>query len=338
MRLGLYLSAQHPPEADMAAALEEHLQQVRLARQSGFAAVFAPQHFLSHPYQMLQPLPLLARLAAESGGMTLGTGILLLSLLNPVEVAETAATLDVLCGGRLVLGVGEGYRPQERAAFGIDAPPRRSLSERLDVVTRLLEGEEVSARGEGYRLDRARLALRPLARPRPPVWMAANRDGAVRRAARLSDAWLLNPHATLGHLERQMLLFAAERGSPPDDVPIVREVCVAETDSAALADAAPHLAAKYGAYVRWGQSEAMPAGDTLRRDWDDLRRERFVIGSPARVVAELDELRERLGATLVLARVQWPGAPPDLAMRSIRLLGEEVLPRLAPVRDLRPRR
>src|SRR3954471_11524910 len=96
-------------------------EQVRLARELGFDDVSAGQHFLSQPYQMLQPVPLLARIAAEAGEMRICSGILLLTLLNPVEVAEHAATLDAIKGGRFVLGLGLGYRQEQNDAFGLPA-------------------------------------------------------------------------------------------------------------------------------------------------------------------------------------------------------------------------
>ena len=77
MRYGLYVAAQHPEGANPGRYLSEHLEQVRFARDSGFDSVFAGQHFLSAPFQMLQPTPLLARLAAESGDLTIGSGIFL---------------------------------------------------------------------------------------------------------------------------------------------------------------------------------------------------------------------------------------------------------------------
>ena len=92
--------------------------------------------------------------------------------------------------------------------------------------------------------------------------------------------------------------------------------------------AGPHLAAKYATYLDWGQGEAMPAGDDLRRGFDELRAGRFVIGAPATAAAQLRELRDRTGATEAILRVSWPGLPPEAALRSVRLLGEEVAPRL----------
>ncbi len=304
-------------------------EQVALARELGFTSVMAGQHFLSAPYQMAQPVPLLARMAAEADGMTLGPGVLLIPLLNPLQVAEEIATLDALSGGRAVLGVGIGYRAVEFAGFGVTGKPSAVFERKLDVVRRLLAGEEVTASGPGYELEGAHLALRP-SRPMP-VWVAANRDVAVRRAARVGDAWLMNPHTTLGELERQHGVFLAERedvGLPaPVEVPALREVCVAPTDEEAMLVAGRYLQGKYASYVDWGQSDVMPDGDTLRRAWEELTAGgRFVIGSPQTAGRMLAEHAERAGTTHLICRMQWPGMEQELVLRSIRLLVDEALP------------
>jgi alkanesulfonate monooxygenase SsuD/methylene tetrahydromethanopterin reductase-like flavin-dependent oxidoreductase (luciferase family) len=94
----------------MVERFREHLAQVQAAREGGFDLVVLGQHYLSTPFQELQTFPLLARLAAEAGTMRLGATVLLLPLLNPVDVAEQVATLDVICEGRVICGVGLGYR------------------------------------------------------------------------------------------------------------------------------------------------------------------------------------------------------------------------------------
>jgi alkanesulfonate monooxygenase SsuD/methylene tetrahydromethanopterin reductase-like flavin-dependent oxidoreductase (luciferase family) len=333
MELGLALSVQHRPEDSQAARFAEHVEQVRLARAVGFASVWASQHYLSDPFTYFQPLPTLGRMAAEAKGMRLGTGVLLLPLHQPVDVAEQLATLDVISGGRLVVGLGLGYRDAENEAMGVN--PRERVGrfvEALDVLERLWSGEPVSYAGKHFRLRDARISMSPLQRPRPPIWLAANTDGGVRRAARLGDAWLMNPHTTVAALERQLALFHATRraeGRPPArEIPLLRECCVAPTGAAALAAGGPFLDAKYGAYRSWEQDKALPADDRWSAGFDELARDRFLIGDPERVRDEVARYRERLGVTALIVRVQWPGMAQEAVLRSIRLLGERVLPAL----------
>jgi alkanesulfonate monooxygenase SsuD/methylene tetrahydromethanopterin reductase-like flavin-dependent oxidoreductase (luciferase family) len=329
LRLGLFLAAQYPAGHDAPAGIADHVEQAALARELGMSSIMAGQHFLSDPYLMAQPIPLLARMAAEAPGMTVGPGVLLLPLLNPLQVAEEIATLDAITGGRVVLGVGIGYRDVELAGFGVTEKPARVFEAKLDVVRRLLAGERVTASGPGYTLQDAALALRP-ARPMA-VWVAANRDVAVRRAARVGDAWFMNPHTTLDELERQHRVFLAAReeaGLPaPEEVPALREVCVAPTDEEAMLVAGRHLQGKYASYVGWGQSDVMPEGDTLRKAWQELTEGgRFIIGSPETCGRMLAEHAERAGITHLVCRMQWPGMEQELVLRSMRLLVEEALP------------
>ena len=330
-RLGLLLSGQHPLESPATPALRQHLEQVALARELGFASVWTSQHFLSDQFLYFQSVPLLARVAAEAEGMTVGTAILLLTLLNPVEVAENAATLDAIAGGRFVLGVGVGYRPVENAAFGVAQKRGKLFEQKLDVVRRLLRGESVTARAPGVELTDARLSLVP-ERP-PPIWVAANSDRAVERAARLGDAWFVNPHTRLDELERQIRLFRAVRAAnalpTASATPVLKEVCVAASDERALEIARPFLKDKYDAYVAWGQSDVLPPTDTLRREFAELTAGgRFVIGSPETCAGILADHVDRLAADHFVCRLQWPGMPQHQVLSSMRLLAEEVLPAL----------
>src|SRR5256884_1627150 len=142
MKFGIGLSVQHLPEDSQAARFQEHVEQVRLARAVGFTSVWASQHYLSDPFTYFQPIPTLARVAAEARGMTLGTGCLLLPLHHPVEIAEQLATLDVITAGRFVFGVGLRYRDVENEAMGLNPKERVGRpGEGLQVIQRPWEGE-----------------------------------------------------------------------------------------------------------------------------------------------------------------------------------------------------
>ncbi len=331
MRFGIGLSVQHRPEESQVRRLQEHVEQVRLARAVGFTSVWASQHYLSAPFTYFQPIPTLARVAAEADGMSLGTGVILLPLHHPVTLAEELATLDVVSGGRLVVGLGLGYRDVENAAVGHD--PRQRVGrfvEALEVLGRLWSGEPVSHEGRHFKLRDVRISMPPVQRPRPPLWLAANSDGGVRRAARLGDAWLMNPHAALDTLVRQQALFQqtrSEAGLPPAaETPLIKECYVAESATAAVAEARPFLEEKYQAYRGWEQDKALPPGERWSPSFEELARDRFVLGDPLRVREEIARFRERLGVTSVLFRLQWPGMEQERVLRSIRLLGERVLP------------
>lgn len=327
----LYLTNQHPAGTDMREGLGEALQLFREVRDSGWDMVFTGHHYLSS-FAQFQPVPFLARLAAEAGHLTLGLGVQLISLLNPLDVAEQIATLDAICGGRFIYGVGLGYRDVEFAALGVPTEGKAARFEaNLDIIVRLLQGESVTIDLPWCRLDEAQLAALPAQRPRPPLWIAANGDRAVERAGRLGDTWMINPHARTDTIVRQLELFhSARRGAgqgEPTALPLMKEVFCARSRDEAIRTAAPHLGAKYETYAKWGQDDALPDDETFALPFEELLADRFVLGTPDDCLEQLAPWRE-LGVDTFVIRSHWPGMPVGDALSSLRLLSDEVLPAL----------
>jgi alkanesulfonate monooxygenase SsuD/methylene tetrahydromethanopterin reductase-like flavin-dependent oxidoreductase (luciferase family) len=162
------------------------------------------------------------------------------------------------------------------------------------------------------------------------VWIAANNDGAVRRAAELGDTWIINPHATLETISRQMALYRAALSRIgkrfPGELPMMREIFVDESRAAAIRAARPHLEKKYRAYVQWGQHRALPTDDDMTQAFDELLRDRFILGDPGDCAAEIRRCVERTGANTLIFRLHWPGLPHPAVMRAMRLLAEKVRP------------
>lgn len=333
MKVGVYLTNQHPPGTDMVSALEEQLLMVRAARDRGWDAVATGQHYLSEGMVQLQLVPFLSRLAAEAGGMTGIAGILLLPLHNPVEVAEHIASLDVIWRGNFAFGVGLGYREAEFTAFRVPRGQRiRRFEECLTLVKRLWTEEAVSIDTDVCRLDRVTMTIRPVQRPHPAIWFAATTDQAVRRAAHLGDTWFISPHATLSTVSRQLSLYREELsrlGRPfPRELPMFREIFCAKDRRTALEVAGPFLAEKYGAYARWGQDEALPSRETFQRPFEELVKDRFILGSPEECYEQLRPCWETLGVNYFLLRTHWSGLPVSAALQSMRLISDELLPAL----------
>ena len=107
---------------------------------------------------------------------------------------------------------------------------------------------------------------------------------------------------------------------------MMREICVAETHEAAVRLARPYLEKKYQAYVQWGQHRALPSDDDMTQAFDDLVRDRFILGDPDECAAEIARCAEVTGATTMLFRIHWPGMPHEVITRAIRLLAEKVQP------------
>ena len=134
--------------------------------------------------------------------------------------------------------------------------------------------------------DRASAPTKALHKPHPPIWIGANADPVIRRAARLGDCWYVNPHNRTDTIVRQVEVYKRaldEYQKPfPAEFPARREVFVARSRAEALRLCTPYLAAKYKAYNQWGQGKAMPEGEnTLEVDFDDLIRDHFLLGGGA---------------------------------------------------------
>jgi alkanesulfonate monooxygenase SsuD/methylene tetrahydromethanopterin reductase-like flavin-dependent oxidoreductase (luciferase family) len=330
--VGLFLSNQQPPERDPLEALDEQFAMVHRVREAGWDSVFTGHHYLLEQVRKLQPVPFIARLAAETGDMQVGIAILLLALENPVGVAETLSSLDVVSRGKLVFAAALGYREVEHDAFAVPRGQRVERFERnLDLVTRLVEGDEVTTDLPWCKLDRARLVNLPVQRPRFPIWIGANSGKAIERAARMADSWIINPHARRDTVVEQMATFraareAAGRHPAPSTLPALKEIYCAETREQAWQECLPYLGAKYRTYLSWGQDSAMPSGDSLDRPVDELVDQRFIVGSPEDCLSELRAWRDEVGVDHFILRTEWAGMPSELAMRSLELLTDEVVP------------
>jgi alkanesulfonate monooxygenase SsuD/methylene tetrahydromethanopterin reductase-like flavin-dependent oxidoreductase (luciferase family) len=259
--------------------------------------------------------------------------LVLLPLHKPLDIAEQLATLDIMCGGKLVFGCGIGYRDVEFSAFGLTRKEAAArFEETLLAVKRLWTEDFVDMTGSHFVLDHTNSTVKPLQKPMPPVWIGANADVAIRRAARLGDCWYINPHNTLTTIERQMDLYKRaldEYKKPfPTEVPMRREVFVAPTRAEAIRRAQPYLEEKYKAYRDWGQDKVMPAGDDFDHGFDELLEDRFLFGSPAEVADQMIRLNRRLGVNHIVASVHWPGMPNSLALDQLQILAEQVMPQV----------
>jgi alkanesulfonate monooxygenase SsuD/methylene tetrahydromethanopterin reductase-like flavin-dependent oxidoreductase (luciferase family) len=341
MKIGIFLTGQHPPASDVLAELEGQYAMTRLARDRGWDAVATGQHYLSEGVRQLQLIPFLARLAAEAGEMTGIAGVLLAGLHNPVEVAECIASLDAIWRGNFVFGVGLGYRDTEFEAFGVPKGRRvRRFEQCLEVVRRLWTEDGVTFENDICKLANVTATCRPVQHPHPPIWIAANSDAAVRRAARLGDSLFINPHATMATITAQMALYRAElarHGKPfPTVLPYLREIFCARDKATALDMAGPYLAEKYRTYARWGQDQVLPGNDSFRQTLDALLRDRFVLGSPEECFEQLRPCWEQAGANFLILRTHWSGMPVASALASMRLISDELLPALRRVASRAP--
>jgi alkanesulfonate monooxygenase SsuD/methylene tetrahydromethanopterin reductase-like flavin-dependent oxidoreductase (luciferase family) len=321
MKVGLFINTQYPEEVDVPAQIPALVEQVRVARDAGFKSLWFPHHWLTEPMQMLQIMPAMAFLAAEAKGMVIGPNILILPLLNPMHVAEEAATLDVLTGGNYVLGAGLGYLEPEFTAFGIPLAERAGrFSESIILMRKLWAGGKITHEGKFFTVRNAGLSLKPVRAGGPPIYVAGLVDTAVRRAARIGDAWLIANASSIQEITPQMHTYRTalkEYGRTPLEFPIARECYVGSSRASAHEECRAALEYKYAAYAAWGMTSPLE-GTTF----EDFAKDRFIIGDKVSVKDEILRYTELLGVDHFIMRSQWPGLEQDKVLGSIRRLGE----------------
>jgi len=333
-QFGLMLRGQYPREDDIHARFEELCALARRADELGYDTLTKGSHYSTAPFQAFQQLPILARLSAEAPNVRLNAGIILLSLHKPLDIAEQLATLDIMCGGKLIFGAALGYRDVEFDAFGSPKNQRgKRFEENLIAIKRLWTEDAVDMKGAHFELNGATCLPKPLQDPHPPIWIGANADAALARAARMGDCWYINPHSQIETIIRQMEIYKRaldEAGKPfPGELPMRREAFVAATREEAIRLCRPYLEKKYKAYHQWGQSKEMPEGDNnLGQDFDDLIGDRFLLGSPDEVAAQILDLNAKIGVNHLVLSLEWAGMPKSLSLETMQLFAEAVIPRV----------
>ena len=163
----------------------------------GFDSVWTHDHVFNvgHVFDRIggkpyyEPLTVLSHVAARTERVRLGTSVLVLPYHNPIRLAKTAATLDVLSGGRLIMGVGVGSIEKETTAMGAPFAERGAFTDESIAVMRTLWGEEdPKFEGKFWRFSGMKFSPKPLQKPIPVIIGGISR-AAIRRAARLGDGW-----------------------------------------------------------------------------------------------------------------------------------------------------
>ena len=317
---------------------EEHLdlmlRKVEAAQEAGFTYLTIGQHFLYDGFRWFQPIPLLARLAAElDDHVKIGTTVLVGPLMHPVQLAEDLATLDVITRGKLVVGIGTGYLQHEYDVFGKPYRQRYKLLEELiEVMTKVWTQDRVTHHGEFFDIEDRPTHLHPVQKPRPPIWLGAMKEMGVRRAARHGDVWTITPQQPLDQVEDLIGVYMrerAERGLPLNKFPLRREMQVADSFDQALHDFADVARVKYVSYA--GQGMGLLDQERVESDFHENIKDHVLLGTGEQVRQQVRDIAARLPIGPFLIRPHWPGMDAEQTAAYLRRVGEEVV---QPLRDL----
>jgi len=238
MRFGLFGGPVVPEGASERDVYEEYVAYAIEAEKLGFDGIFLTEHHFTGLGQTSSPLTLLTFIAARTSSIRLGTAVAVLPWYNPITLAETAATLDLLSDGRLDFGVGRGFRAKEFEGFGIDMGEAEDrYEEALDVILKSWRTEgRWSHAGERWRYENVLVEPETEQRPHPPIWMAAGSPPGLRTAAERDFKLLLDQVGDFKTTGERISCYRERRqelGRPyaPTDVAVARSLHI--VDSAA---------------------------------------------------------------------------------------------------------
>jgi len=337
VRVGIGLfTAQLPAGSPRTFAQEyrESVELVRLAEQAGFDSAWVSEHHGASDGYLPSLFVLLAAFAEATTRIGLGTGVILAPLHDPIRLAEDAAVVDQLSGGRLTVGLGLGWREEEFRMLRI--PYEERLARHVDTVEilrRAWTGERFSYDGAVLSYDRVKVAPPPAQRGGPPIVLGGYVDAALRRAGTIADGHITDadvPDDVRGAVAA-VDAAAAEAGRDPSAMRFVLMQNVFVVDAG---NGWPVV--RDGVLHQWGAYEAWAAGhDTSSHDGftptvadEAAARRATPAGTP-------DEIAERLAAVVapyrdreieLVVRLHYPGMDLAPAARAVELFAEHVMP------------
>jgi alkanesulfonate monooxygenase SsuD/methylene tetrahydromethanopterin reductase-like flavin-dependent oxidoreductase (luciferase family) len=253
MRFGLFCTAQAnsgdlPPESGQ--GFRDYLDFNVEAEAIGFHSSFLVEHHFTGWNQVSATLTLLTCLAMRTTTLRVGSAVMVLPWHNPVLLAEQAATLDLVSGGRLDFGIGKGYRHSEFNGFNIAQEEAEArFEEGLEVITKSwTTRERFSHKGRFWQFNDVVVEPPPAQKPHPPFWVAAGSPPSIKKAAARGFNLILDQYASPEAIGERIALYRAERvanghGFDPMQVVVARQVYVAKDQAdteAALARQAQH--------------------------------------------------------------------------------------------------
>lgn len=336
--IGLF-TAQVPPGSDRTFEQEyrEIIDLVRLAEALGFDSAWVSEHHGSGDGYMPSLLVTLGAFAAATERIKLGTGVVLTPFHHPLRLAEDSATVDLISGGRLILGLGLGWRGEEFRMFGTTVNERvRRTVETIEILRQAWTGERFSFQGRVFSFDRVLVTPRPAQQGGPPIWLGGNVEAAVRRAGRLADGYIRTRGGDVEKMRRDLQFVeqaARESGRDPSSLAFAQlQNTFAWEDGDAWGVAGRFVPNQLGVYSGWDKG-----GDTPERGFQLVPPEESTMrwltptGTPQEVIHALRPLVEAFAGRPefhLIVRLHYPGMDFDTAARAVEVFAEKVLPAL----------
>lgn len=317
------------------AVYQRAFDRVDVMERSGYDAVWLAEHHFS-TYSVCPSIHMMGtHIAARTERLRIGTAVSLAPFYHPLRLAEEVALLDVLSGGRVNWGAGRGFDQKEYSTFGVEfgeSYPR--FRESVDIVVEAWKNERLTYHGEFYQYEDVEVLPKPIQEPHPPVWLAATSPGAVEWCAQHGYTILMDPHGTHDDITSKRALYQRELEKAGysiegREIPMARNIAVANTDAEALEIARRGAMFMFGNYLPKGVGstkahdektiDASSIGQIDEEAIDRYANETVIWGSPEKVHDDLQRLQETMPLEYLMC------AP--LSQGSFEVFTEKVLPK-----------
>ncbi len=311
---------------------EHTVEQCVKGEEWGYDSLWIQEHHSVEEGYYPSIWPVLGGIAAQTKTVQVGTSVLIVLFYHPFHIAEDATMVDVISNGRMVLGLGVGYREAEFDLYGVSLKQRGSRTEEgTKVILDLFDRDEVNHDGKYYKLKGARLLPKPIQKPRPPIWIGGWQEPACARAARLSDAWFPGPTADLEKVMTAYGYYKDALGATDEEIrskefPIMRELFCCK-NKAAEEEALERLQHMYMEdYVRWGHKTTSTGEQDVT--FQGLMKDRFIVGPPEKCIEGLETFIDALGVNHLIFRMHFHNIRQHAVLDSMELFAKECIPHL----------
>jgi alkanesulfonate monooxygenase SsuD/methylene tetrahydromethanopterin reductase-like flavin-dependent oxidoreductase (luciferase family) len=341
MNFGTFLLMQSPSARSSQEIYARGVEIAQAAETLGFRNVWLAEHHFSTYGYLSRPAQLATYIAAKTTRLRVGTAVIVVPLHHPLVVAEEIATLDLLAGGRVDIGLGRGYQHYEFERFGVELSTSRARwEEAIDVILLALEGRPFVYDGKYFKIPETTVFPQPLQQPRPPIWITAQSpdsvEAAVRRGFNALTGGFGIPIERMAEFRRLFDRLVAEVKPPhPLAVGVQRAVCVTDSDAdarAATEEARWNMRVTLSLRnqyerVEQGRAVAMPAPNEPTTD--DLLDRFLVIGTPDTCIRQIGRIRDLVGITHFNCSFWFGDLAQARVLRSMELFARDVMPAFA---------
>lgn len=330
LRFGLWYDFRNPTQWKQSSTqlYNDIFEQIAWGEQHGFENVWLSEHHFIEDAYSPALLPIAAAIAARTKTIRIGTSVILMPFYNPIRLAEDAATVDVISGGRFELGVGTGYKVEEFEGFAVSSKERGGrTNEGLEIVRRLWEGETLTFKGRYFEVNNAKLTPEPIQKPHPPLWVGGFTPPALRRAAKYGDGYI--GVGISKDVYERYLAELEKLGKPTTNVRLAggKFFLIASNDpEKTWNEAADHVIYQVNEYAAWAQKAGMELFPHIR-DRAHLRETGLLtVADPDGCVQIIRDCLAEAPLTNFYAWTLPPGLPTSWVQPHLELFASQVIP------------